>query len=188
MTSLWLFVTPCSTQLLCLLSSAASWSLEPTHGVECGPWQSHVLFWSCPSRVLTSYITLAVSILQSALLLALTLQSDDMFYHFYSQWGVSPPDYSRLLCFHNCHIIKMPSAGGLRKAFSTCASHLTAVTIFYGTLSYMYVHHSTIESQEQEKMASIFYGIVIPMLNPIIYSLRNQDVREALKGIGKKCS
>ncbi|EPY89809.1 putative olfactory receptor 5AK3 [Camelus ferus] len=84
-------------------------------------------------------------------------------------------------------ILKMSSAAGKKKAFSTCASHLTAVTIFYGTLSYMYLHHRTIDSQEQEKMASVFYGVMIPMLNPLIYSLRNQDVREALKGVGKKC-
>ncbi|XP_064338475.1 olfactory receptor 5AK2-like [Camelus dromedarius] len=84
-------------------------------------------------------------------------------------------------------ILKISSAAGKKKAFSTCASHLTVVTIFYGTLSYMYLHHSTIESQQQEKMASVFYGVMIPMLNPLIYSLRNQDVREALKGVGKKC-
>ncbi|XP_052509100.1 olfactory receptor 5AK2-like [Budorcas taxicolor] len=84
-------------------------------------------------------------------------------------------------------ILKISSAAGRKKAFSTCASHLTAVTIFYGTLSYMYLHHRTIESQEQEKMASVFYGVMIPMLNPLIYSLRNQDVREALKEVGKKC-
>uniref|UniRef100_A0A4X1VPE3 Olfactory receptor n=1 Tax=Sus scrofa TaxID=9823 RepID=A0A4X1VPE3_PIG len=83
-------------------------------------------------------------------------------------------------------ILKISSAAGRKKAFSTCASHLTAVTLFYGTLSYMYLHHRTLESQEQEKLASVFYGIVIPMLNPLIYSLRNQDVREALKGVGKK--
>ena len=84
-------------------------------------------------------------------------------------------------------ILKISSAAGRKKAFSTCTSHLTAVTIFYGTLSYMYLHHRATESQEQEKMASVFYGIIIPMLNPLIYSLRNQDVREALKGVGKKC-
>lgn len=83
-------------------------------------------------------------------------------------------------------ILKISSAAGRKKAFSTCASHLTAVIIFYGTLSYMYLHHGTKESQEQEKMASVFYGIMIPMLNPLIYSLRNQDVKEALKGIRKK--
>ena len=83
-------------------------------------------------------------------------------------------------------ILKISSASGKKKAFSTRASHLTAVTIFYGTLSYMYLHHRATESQEQEKTASVFYGVVIPMLNPLVYSLRNQDVREALKGIGKK--
>ncbi|XP_005408309.1 PREDICTED: olfactory receptor 5AK2-like [Chinchilla lanigera] len=83
-------------------------------------------------------------------------------------------------------ILRMSSAAGRRKAFSTCASHLTAVTIFYGTLSYMYLHRCTPESQEQEKVASVFYGIIIPMLNPLIYSLRNQDVIQALKKVGKK--
>ncbi|XP_003803754.1 olfactory receptor 5AK2-like [Otolemur garnettii] len=84
-------------------------------------------------------------------------------------------------------ILRISSAAGKKKAFSTCASHLTAVTIFYGTLSYMYLHPHTTESQEQEKVATVFYGIIIPMLNPLIYSLRNQDVIEALKKIGKKC-
>ncbi|XP_004645890.2 olfactory receptor 5AK2-like [Octodon degus] len=84
-------------------------------------------------------------------------------------------------------LLRMSSAAGRRKAFSTCASHMMAVTIFYGTLSYMYLHHRTPESQEQEKVASVFYGIVIPMLNPLIYSLRNQDVIQALKRAGKRC-
>nr|XP_025734093.1 putative olfactory receptor 5AK3 [Callorhinus ursinus] len=84
-------------------------------------------------------------------------------------------------------ILKISSAAGRKKAFSTCISHLTAITVFYGTLSYMYLHHGTKESQEQEKVASVFYGIMIPMVNPLIYSLRNQDVKEALKGIRKKC-
>ncbi|XP_029771624.1 putative olfactory receptor 5AK3 [Suricata suricatta] len=84
-------------------------------------------------------------------------------------------------------ILKISSTAGRKKAFSTCASHLTAVTVFYGTLSYMYLHHGTKKSQEQEKMASVFYGIMIPMLNPLIYSLRNQDVKGALKVVRKKC-
>ncbi|XP_045873675.1 putative olfactory receptor 5AK3 [Meles meles] len=83
-------------------------------------------------------------------------------------------------------ILKISTAAGRKKAFSTCTSHLAVITVFYGTLSYMYLHHGTKESQEQEKVASVFYGIIIPMLNPLIYSLRNQDVKEALKGIGKK--
>ncbi|XP_074131738.1 putative olfactory receptor 5AK3 [Sminthopsis crassicaudata] len=85
-------------------------------------------------------------------------------------------------------ILRMPSSSGRHKAFSTCASHLTAVTIFYGTLSYMYLQPSSSESQENDKVASVFYGIIIPMLNPLIYSLRNKEVKEAVKVLMKSCS
>ncbi|XP_027716063.1 olfactory receptor 5AK2-like, partial [Vombatus ursinus] len=84
-------------------------------------------------------------------------------------------------------ILRMPSAAGRHKAFSTCASHMTAVTIFYGTLSYMYLQPSSSKSQENDKVASVFYGIVIPMLNPLIYSLRNKEVKEAMKVLVKSC-
>ncbi|KFO21719.1 putative olfactory receptor 5AK3 [Fukomys damarensis] len=83
-------------------------------------------------------------------------------------------------------ILKMSSAVGRKKTFSTCASHLTAVTIFYGTLSYMYLQPPSEHSQENMKVASVFYGIIIPMLNPLIYSLRNKEVKEAVKAIGKR--
>ncbi|XP_023071211.1 LOW QUALITY PROTEIN: putative olfactory receptor 5AK3 [Piliocolobus tephrosceles] len=82
-------------------------------------------------------------------------------------------------------ILKMPSTAGRKKSFSTCASHLTVVTIFYGTLSYMYLQPQSNNSQENMKVASIFSGTVIPMLNPLIYSLRNKEVKEVLKVIGK---
>nr|XP_008541497.1 PREDICTED: olfactory receptor 5M3-like [Equus przewalskii] len=76
-------------------------------------------------------------------------------------------------------ILRMRSAKGRKKAFSTCGSHLTAVTIFYGTLFFMYLRSPTEESVEQGKMVAVFYATVIPMLNPMIYSLRNKDVKEA---------
>ncbi|XP_004389305.1 olfactory receptor 5AK2-like [Trichechus manatus latirostris] len=83
-------------------------------------------------------------------------------------------------------ILKTSSTTGRKIAFSTCASHLTVVTIFYGTLSYMYLQPHSNNSEENMKVASTFYGIVIPMLNPLIYSLRNKAVKEALKVMGKK--
>ncbi|XP_037696973.1 putative olfactory receptor 5AK3 [Choloepus didactylus] len=83
-------------------------------------------------------------------------------------------------------ILKGHSTAGRKKAFSTCGSHLTAVTIFYGTLFYIYLQPHSNNSQESMKFSSVFSGIVIPMLNPLIYSLRNKEVKEALKGIGKK--
>uniref|UniRef100_A0A8C5KJA5 Olfactory receptor n=1 Tax=Jaculus jaculus TaxID=51337 RepID=A0A8C5KJA5_JACJA len=78
-------------------------------------------------------------------------------------------------------ILKIRSSSGRQKAFSTCASHLTAVTIFYGTLSFNYIQPSSQYSSEQEKVVSVFYTLVIPMLNPVIYSLRNKEVKEAVK-------
>ncbi|XP_052508632.1 olfactory receptor 8K3-like [Budorcas taxicolor] len=78
-------------------------------------------------------------------------------------------------------ILRMKSAEGRRKAFSTCGSHLTVVTVFYGTLTFMYVKPKSSHSFDTDKVASIFYTLVIPMLNPLIYSLRNKDVNYALQ-------
>nr|XP_048300464.1 olfactory receptor 8K3-like [Myodes glareolus] len=83
-------------------------------------------------------------------------------------------------------ILRMNSAEGRRKAFSTCGSHLTVVTVFYGTLIFMYVQPQSSHSFNTDKVASIFYTMVIPMLNPLIYSLRNKDVKEALRRTGKR--
>uniref|UniRef100_A0A8D1HZ41 Olfactory receptor n=1 Tax=Sus scrofa TaxID=9823 RepID=A0A8D1HZ41_PIG len=76
---------------------------------------------------------------------------------------------------------RIRSAEGRRKAFSTCASHLTAVTLFYGSVTFSYIQPSSQYSLEQEKVSAVFYTLVIPMLNPLIYSLRNKDVKEAAK-------
>ncbi|XP_055456353.1 olfactory receptor 8K3-like [Psammomys obesus] len=78
-------------------------------------------------------------------------------------------------------ILRMKSAEGQRKAFSTCGSHLTVVTVFYGTLIFMYVQPQSSHSFDTDKVASIFYTLIIPMLNPMIYSLRNKDVKHAIQ-------
>ncbi|XP_044116242.1 olfactory receptor 8J3-like [Neovison vison] len=78
-------------------------------------------------------------------------------------------------------ILRMRSSEGRRKAFSTCASHMMAVTVFYGTLLFMYLQPQANYSLDTDKIASVFYTLVIPMLNPMIYSLRNKDVKAALQ-------
>ncbi|XP_007996115.3 olfactory receptor 9I1-like [Chlorocebus sabaeus] len=80
-------------------------------------------------------------------------------------------------------ILKIRTAGGKAKTFSTCASHMTAVTLFFGTLIFIYRKGDMGKSLEEDKIVSIFYTVVIPMLNPMIYSLRNKDVKEALKKV-----
>ncbi|XP_027952840.1 olfactory receptor 5L1-like [Eumetopias jubatus] len=80
-------------------------------------------------------------------------------------------------------ILRMHSAEGRHKAFSTCASHLTAILVFHGTILFIYCRPSSGNSVETDKVATVFYTIVIPMLNPFIYSLKNKDVIEALRKV-----
>uniref|UniRef100_A0A8C8UNX2 Olfactory receptor n=2 Tax=Peromyscus maniculatus bairdii TaxID=230844 RepID=A0A8C8UNX2_PERMB len=81
-------------------------------------------------------------------------------------------------------ILKMHSAVGHRKAISTCASHFTAVSIFYGTVIFMYLQPNSSHTMDTDKVTSVFYTMVIPMLNPLVYSLRNKEVKNAfLKSI-----
>uniref|UniRef100_A0A4W2GVL4 Olfactory receptor 5B12-like n=1 Tax=Bos indicus x Bos taurus TaxID=30522 RepID=A0A4W2GVL4_BOBOX len=80
-------------------------------------------------------------------------------------------------------ILRMRSSEGRQKAFSTCASHLTTVSIFYGAIIFMYLQPSSSHSMGTDKMASVFYAMVIPMLNPLVYSLRNKEVKSAFKRV-----
>ncbi|XP_064135201.1 olfactory receptor 5M5-like [Loxodonta africana] len=83
-------------------------------------------------------------------------------------------------------ILRIRSAEGRRKAFSTCGSHLTAVTIFYGTLFCMHLRPPSEASVEQGKIVAVFYIFVSPVLNPLIYSLRNKDVKRAVRKVIQK--
>ena len=78
-------------------------------------------------------------------------------------------------------ILHISTTGGRAKAFSVCSSHLAAVGMFYGTTAFMYLKPSTASSLAQENVASVFYTTVIPMLNPLIYSLRNKEVKAAMQ-------
>ncbi|KAM3823635.1 olfactory receptor 6M1-like [Vipera latastei] len=78
-------------------------------------------------------------------------------------------------------ILKIPSSHGRHKAFSTCASHLTVVSLYYETVIFMYVSPTTHSSFDLNKVIAVIYSVVTPMLNPMIYTLRNQDMKTALK-------
>jgi len=83
-------------------------------------------------------------------------------------------------------IMKVTTASGRSKAFNTCASHLTAVTLFYTSSIFVYLSSSSGGSSSFDRFASVFYTVVIPMLNPLIYSLRNKEIKDALKRLQKK--
>ncbi|XP_049633906.1 olfactory receptor 8D4 [Suncus etruscus] len=83
-------------------------------------------------------------------------------------------------------ILRIQSREGRSKAFSTCSSHLTAVLVFYGSLMSMYLKPASSNAATQEKVTSVFYTTVIPMLNPLIYSLRNKEVKNAVVKLFKR--
>ena len=80
-------------------------------------------------------------------------------------------------------VLRIKSAAGQRKAFGTCGSHLTVVSLFFGTAIYVYYQPISSDSQDQDKFMSLFYTVIIPMTNPLIYTLRNRDVKGAMKKV-----
>ncbi|XP_054849719.1 olfactory receptor 11A1-like [Eublepharis macularius] len=85
-------------------------------------------------------------------------------------------------------ILRISSTTGRQKAFSTCSSHLSVVTIFYGTLITVYLLPDTKELRQLNKFFSVFYTILTPLINPLIYSLRNKEVKEALRRTTRRCA
>ncbi|XP_062954531.1 olfactory receptor 5V1 [Cynocephalus volans] len=83
-------------------------------------------------------------------------------------------------------VLRIHSSEGRYKAFSTCASHLVIVLLFYGSAIFTYVRPISSYSLEKDRLISILYSAVTPMLNPIIYTLRNKDIKEAVRTVGRK--
>ncbi|XP_036857628.1 olfactory receptor 5H2-like isoform X2 [Manis javanica] len=83
-------------------------------------------------------------------------------------------------------ILKKKSVQGIKKAFSTCGAHLLSVSLYYGPLLFMYVRPGSTQSDDQDMVDSLFYTVIIPLLNPIIYSLRNKKVIHSLTKMLKR--
>ena len=78
-------------------------------------------------------------------------------------------------------VLRVPSGRGRYKVFSTCGSHLTVVALYYGTAISVYIHPSSTYSVTKDRVVTVIYTVVIPMLNPFIYILKNKDIKQALK-------
>nr|XP_056705811.1 olfactory receptor 13H1-like [Euleptes europaea] len=120
--------------------------------------------------------------LQSFLKLACSdTHTSELFMHVSSLFILIPPfvfivvTYGRI----GLAVLRIRSTQGRKKAFSTCSSHLTVVSVFYGTIMIMYLKPQAKSSSDQDKIISLMYGVLTPMLNPLIYSLRNKDVKGA---------
>ncbi|KAM9645765.1 olfactory receptor 8B3-like [Trichechus inunguis] len=97
--------------------------------------------------------------------------------------NITIPSFTILISyiFILINILHIRSTQGRSKAFSTCSSHIISISLFFGSATFMYLKYSSPESMDQRKVSSIFYTNVGPMLNPLIYSLRNKDVKVALR-------
>ena len=93
--------------------------------------------------------------------------------------NITVPSFTILISyiFILTNILHIKSSQGRSKAFSTCSSHMIALSLFFGSAAFMYLKYSSPESMELGKISSVFYTNVVPMLNPLIYSLRNKDIK-----------
>ncbi|PNI12886.1 OR2T5 isoform 1 [Pan troglodytes] len=163
---------------VCLFLASGCWFLGSVDGFMltpitmsfpfCRSWEIHHFFCEVPAVTILScsdtslYKTLMYLCCVLMLLIPVTIISS-----------------SYLLILLTIH--RMNSAEGWKKAFATCSSHLTVVILFYGAAVYTYMLPSSYHTPEKDMMASVFYTILTPVLNPLIYSLRNKDVMGALK-------
>ena len=145
---------------------------------------SHVLLSNYHSKVPTQSIPSSVSSPPCLPSLALILISTRYCFSF-----LPPLMRPARSASFSCHvfivvtILNMPSACCRRRAFSTCASHLTAISIFHGTILFLRCVSNSTTSRHTVKVASVFYMVVTPMLNALIYSLRNKDVKDIVSKI-----
>ncbi|XP_037680252.1 olfactory receptor 7D4-like [Choloepus didactylus] len=181
----------------------------------CHPLHYTVIMHSCHCGLLVLmswFISLTYSLIQSLLILQLSFCTDSVIQHFYceiaqllklacsdtlinriliymvtSLLGIVPCSgiffsYTRIVS----SILTIPSADGKYKAFSTCGSHMTVVSLFYGTGLGVYFSSETSLSSWNGMLASVMYAVVTPMLNPFIYSLRNKDVKRAVQRLFRR--
>ncbi|XP_029441823.1 olfactory receptor 1052-like [Rhinatrema bivittatum] len=165
---------------ICVLMATGAWFfgfLEPmTHTV----LVSHFSF--CGSNEINHYFC------DISALLKLSCTSTSTINHISYIWSIMlglPLFISTLVSYIYVisTILRIRSAEGRHKAFSTCSSHLTVVILFYGTMLCLYVRPTSMQSLDQNKLFALLYNVLIPLLNPMIYSLKNREVRSALRKV-----
>ena len=141
--------------------------------------ESKVWAWPCPSEQ-EHYFCDLFPLLE---LSCSSIYVNELLVIFLSAFNILTPALVILASyiFIISSILQIHSMEGRSKAFSTCSSHMAAVAIFYGSAAFMYLQPSSVSSMDQGKVSSVFYTIIVPMLNPLIYSLRNRDVKFAQK-------
>ncbi|XP_049729504.1 olfactory receptor 2T33-like [Elephas maximus indicus] len=166
------------SQKLCLLMTSSSWLLGGIHGLmQAGATFS---FPYCHSREINHFFCEAPSLVRLAC-------ADTTIFEFFVYvccilmllipLSLTLASYSLILAA----VLRMRSAGAQKKAFKTCSSHLAVVGLFYGTIMFIYMGPKSNGSEDPDKVVSAFYTIFTPVLNPLIYSVRNKEVKGALR-------
>ncbi|XP_067399185.1 olfactory receptor 10A7-like [Emydura macquarii macquarii] len=163
---------------VCVLLAATSWTI----GIPAQVVQTSLVFILpfCSSREINHFYCDPAPLLMLAC--ADTSMNKTLTYIMVTFFGMLPfalilLSYTRIITT----ILKMPSAEGKRKTFSTCSSHLIAVALFYGSGIILYLQPRSSEFPDGGKLLSLFYTVLPALLNPFIYSLRNKDIQTALK-------
>nr|XP_048273271.1 olfactory receptor 1537-like [Myodes glareolus] len=138
--------------------------------------------WFCKLDVINHYFCGLLPILKLA---CSNIYIDELLILFFGTLNISLPILTTISSYISiiASILRSKSTEGRSKAFSTCSSHISAVAFFFGSAAFMYLQSSSVSSLDQGKVSSVFYTTVVPMLNPLIYSLRNKDVNIALNKI-----
>ncbi|XP_033029812.1 olfactory receptor 1E5-like [Lacerta agilis] len=164
----------------CLLLAAVSWVIPIAHSLLYTILMSHISF--CDSREIPHffcdlYPVLEISCSDSSVIERLLLTEGLV--EVLGPFLLIVISYMRI--FYT--ILKIPSNSGKKKAFSTCGSHIAVVVLFYGTVSWVYFKPRSNNSDRKDTVAAVMYTMVTPMLNPFIYSLRNSEMKAAMKRI-----
>ncbi|XP_075692829.1 olfactory receptor 6B1-like [Rhinoderma darwinii] len=162
-----------------------------TIGLACGPWAVGFITAACPALWISTlsfcfpnYVDHFFCDYSPLLQLSCEDTSNGEFTFSVISWSLTLGCFFLILisyAFIILSVLKIPSVEGQNKAFNTCASHLTVVLIFNGTIIFMYIRPNAHVRFTLDKVVSIFYCVVTPVMNPMIYCLRNKEVKEALR-------
>ncbi|XP_029437190.1 olfactory receptor 1019-like [Rhinatrema bivittatum] len=165
-------------QRLCLLLAIGSWILGLLEPVTHTVLLSHLSY--CGSNEIDHFFCELSALLK---LSCSSTYSTDLLTYIMSGLVMLPAFLFTLTSYVYiiAAILRIRSTEGRRKAFSTCSSHLTVVILFYGTLTFLYVRPASMQSMKQNKLFALMYNVIIPLFNPIIYTLKNKQVKEAIR-------
>ncbi|XP_006894046.1 PREDICTED: olfactory receptor 2L5-like [Elephantulus edwardii] len=165
---------------VCVLLISGSWVIGSINSFAHTAYALHIPY--CKSRAINHFFcdvpAMLILACMDTWIYEYTVFVSTIFFLFFPFIGITY-SYGRVLLT----VYRMPSSEGKKKTYSTCSTHLTVVTLYCAPFGYTYLRPKSYRSQTEDKILAVFYIILTPMLNPVIYSLRNKEVMGALKRV-----